>query len=77
MLELIGDIAGYRPGGKVVIFEGENSEFDVRMTGKLFPTYERKMNFVSGGNKRHGQETSSGIGSAGREERAKAEYSQL
>ena len=51
VLELIGDIAGYRPGGKVVIFEGENSEFDIRMTGKLFPTYERKMNFVSGGNK--------------------------
>ena len=51
VLELIGDIAGYRPGGKIVIFEGENSEFDVRMTGKLFPTYERKMNFLSGGNK--------------------------
>ena len=51
VLELIGDIAGYRPGGKIVIFEGENSEFDIRMTGKLFPRYERKMNFVSGGNK--------------------------
>ena len=51
ILELIGDIAGYRPGGKIVIFEGENSEFDIRMTGKLFPRYERTMNFVSGGNK--------------------------
>ena len=51
VLELIGDIAGYRPGGKIVIFEGENSEFDIRMTGKLFLRYERKMNFVSGGNK--------------------------
>ena len=51
VLELIGDIAGYRPGGKIVIFEGENSEFDIRLTGKLFPRYERKMNFVSGGNK--------------------------
>ena len=51
VLELIGDIAGYRPGGKIVIFEGENSEFDIRMTGKLFPQYERKMNFLSGGNK--------------------------
>ena len=51
ILELIGDIAGYRPGGKIVIFEGENSEFDIRMTGKLFPRYERKMNFLSGGNK--------------------------
>ena len=51
ILELIGDMAGYRPGGKIVIFEGENSEFDVKMTGRLFPRYERKMNFVSGGNK--------------------------
>lgn len=51
VLELIGDIAGYRPGGKVVVFEGEESEFDKRMTAKLFPNFDRKMNFVSGGNK--------------------------
>ena len=51
ILELIGDIAGYRPGGKVVVFEGEGSEFDKRMTAKLFPAFDRKMNFVSGGNK--------------------------
>ena len=52
ILELIGDIAGYRPGGKVVIFEGEGSDFDVKMTGRLFPAYERRMNFVAAGNKR-------------------------
>ena len=51
ILELIGDIAGYRPGGKVVIFEGEGSDFDVRMAGRLFPAYERRMNFVAAGNK--------------------------
>lgn len=51
ILELIGDIAGYRPGGKIVVFEGEGSEFDKRMTAKLFPVFDRKMNFVSGGNK--------------------------
>lgn len=51
ILELIGDIAGYRPGGKIVIFEGEESEFDKRMTAKLFPAFDRKMNFVSGGGK--------------------------
>ena len=28
VLEIIGDIAGYRPGGKIVVFEGEGSEFD-------------------------------------------------
>lgn len=51
VLEMIGDIAGYRPGGKIVIFEGENSELDVKMTGRLFPEFEREMNFLSGGNK--------------------------
>ena len=51
ILELIGDIAGYRPGGKIVVFEGEGSEFDRKMTAKLFPDLDRRMNFVSGGNK--------------------------
>ena len=51
VLEIIGDIAGYRPGGKIVVFEGEGSEFDKKMTATLFPTHDRKMNFVSGGNK--------------------------
>ena len=51
IFELIGDIATYRVGGKFVIFEGENSEFDRRMTQILFPEYERRMNFISGGNK--------------------------
>ena len=51
VLEIIGDIAGYRPGGKIVVFEGEGSEFDKKMTATLFPIHDRKMNFVSGGNK--------------------------
>ena len=51
ILELVGDIAGYRPEGKVVIFEGENAGFDVRMTSRLFPEYERTMNFIAGGNR--------------------------
>ena len=51
IFELIGDIAAYRAGGKIVIFEGENSEFDKRMAGTLFPDHERRMNFISGGNK--------------------------
>lgn len=51
IFELIGDIATYRAGGKIVIFEGENSEFDKKMAAILFPTYERRMNFISGGNK--------------------------
>ena len=51
ILELIGDIAGYRPGGKIVVFEGEGSEFDRRMAAKLFPAFDKTMNFVSGGNR--------------------------
>ena len=51
LLELVGDIAGYRPEGKVIIFEGKNSGFDVRMTSRLFPEYERTMNFIAGGNR--------------------------
>ena len=34
-----------------MVFEGEGSEFDKRMTAKLFPVFDRKMNFVSGGNR--------------------------
>ena len=51
IMELVGDIAGYRPEGKVVIFEGKNAGFDVRMTSRLFPEYEKDMNFIAGGNK--------------------------
>ncbi len=51
VMELVGDIAGYRPEGKVIIFEGKNAGFDVRMTSRLFPEYERKMNFIAGGHR--------------------------
>lgn len=52
VLDMVGDIAGYRPGGKIVIFEGTNSEFDKRMTSKLFPKYDKRMNFISGKDRR-------------------------
>ena len=51
VMELVGDIAGYRPEGKVVIFEGSNAGFDVRMTSRLFPEYTQTMNFIAGGNR--------------------------
>ena len=51
VIELVGDVAGYHPGGKVVIFEGREAGFDVRMTERLFPRYERSMNFIAGGNR--------------------------
>lgn len=51
ILELVGDLAAYRPGAKIVFFEGENSDFDMKMVSRLFPEVEKKMNFISGGNK--------------------------
>lgn len=51
IIELVGDLAAYRPGAKVVFFEGENSEFDLKMVARLFPDLEKKTNFISGGSR--------------------------
>jgi len=52
-IALVGDLATYRPHGKVVLFEGGgNTEFDTWLTGRLFPDLLRSMNLVSGGGKR-------------------------
>ena len=51
VMEMVGDIAAYRPQAKIVVFEGKNSGFDIKMTSRLFPEYEKKMNFIAGGNK--------------------------
>jgi len=38
IVDLVGDIAGYRPGNKVVIFESsESASFDASMTKGCFP----------------------------------------
>jgi hypothetical protein len=47
VIELVGDLAAYRPGAKIVIFEGLDSEFDAKMTCTLFPRLERVANTVS------------------------------
>ncbi len=52
VIDLVGDLASYRPGAKLVIFEGENSEFDQKMTATLFPELQQRVNLVSGGSKR-------------------------
>ncbi|WP_164983843.1 AAA family ATPase [Cellulomonas endophytica] len=53
LLDLIGDLAYYRPRGKVVLFEGGgDTDFDVEMTRRLFPSVAKMANFVSGGGKR-------------------------
>lgn len=53
VIDLVGDLAAYRPGGKIVVFEGGgDSEFDVRMTCALFPKFQVAVNTLSGGNKK-------------------------
>ena len=52
MFALVGDIAGFRPGNKVVIFESsENASFDASMTKRLFPEFADRINALSGDNK--------------------------
>lgn len=51
VIDLVGDLASYRPGAKVVILEGEDSEFDRKMIGTLFPKFSSEVNTISGGNK--------------------------
>ncbi len=52
-ISLVGDLATYRPHGKVIILEGESEHgFDVTMVRRLFPDFARRVNLVSGGHKR-------------------------
>lgn len=52
LVDLVGDLASYRPGGKVVIFEGGgDSDFDQRVTSTLFPELQEHANLISGSNK--------------------------
>jgi hypothetical protein len=52
LIDLVGDLATYKPGAKVVVFEGGgDSEFDIHMVATLFPEFEKSVNAISGGNK--------------------------
>ena len=51
IMELVGNLATYSPGAKVAFFEGEDSEFDLHMVSRLFPSVENEINLVSGGNR--------------------------
>jgi AAA domain, putative AbiEii toxin, Type IV TA system/Protein of unknown function (DUF4435) len=53
VIELVGDLAAYRPGAKIVVFEGSgDSQFDARMTCQLFPRFQASVNTISAGSKR-------------------------
>ena len=57
VIDLIGDLAAYRPSAKIVVFEGGgDSDFDIRMVTTLFPSFAAATNCVSGGNKRRVQQ---------------------
>jgi hypothetical protein len=52
IMDLVGDLATYRPGAKVVILEGGgDSDFDLYMVTSLFPDFQNEVNPVSAGNK--------------------------
>jgi predicted ATPase len=52
LIDLVGDLAAYRPGGKVILFEGGgDSDFDQSVTSKLFPKLQESANLISGSNK--------------------------
>jgi hypothetical protein len=73
-IDLVGDLATYRPKSKVVLFEGGgDTEVDVLIVQRLFPDFARVVNLVSGGSKRRVldlyeilQRTASEIGMADR-----------
>lgn len=53
VIDLVGDLATYHPGEKVVLIEGGgDTEFDLGMISTLFPEFIGKVNAISGGNKK-------------------------
>ncbi|MGE4419850.1 MAG: AAA family ATPase [Sulfurimonas sp.] len=51
VIHLVGDMAQYSPDSKVIVLEGEYSEFDKKVISKLFPEVLRKVNIISAGSK--------------------------
>ncbi len=52
VVDLVGDLAGYRPHAKVVILEGKNEDgFDETLIRRLFPELAKRVNLVSAGSK--------------------------
>jgi ABC-type branched-subunit amino acid transport system ATPase component len=52
VVDLVGDLAGYRPHAKVVILEGKSEDgFDETLIRRLFPELAKRVNLVSAGSK--------------------------
>lgn len=52
-IELVGDLAAYRPGEKIIILEGANKGTDVQIVDKLFPDIRKEATVVGGGSRRN------------------------
>ena len=50
-IDLVGDLASYGPGSRVVLLEGDGSRFDQKMVCRLFPDAATTVNFISVGSK--------------------------
>src|SRR6476620_2489804 len=52
VVDLVGDLAGYRPHAKVVVLEGKSEDgFDEMLIRRLFPDLAKRVNLVSAGSK--------------------------
>ena len=51
-IELVGDLAAYRPGEKIIILEGSNKGTDVQIVDKLYPEIRKDATLVGGGSRR-------------------------
>lgn len=57
VIDLVGDLAAYRPGAKLVVIEGGgDAEFDLYMISQLFPDFQSQVNLISSGNKQRVRE---------------------
>jgi hypothetical protein len=53
VVDLVGDLAAYRPHAKLVILEGATEDgFDEMFIRRLFPDFAKRVNLVSAGSKR-------------------------
>lgn len=53
LIDLVGNISEYHPGGNIIVLEGQNTEFDKSMVKTLFSETTKTINFISAGSKNH------------------------
>jgi hypothetical protein len=53
IIDLVGDLAAYRPLARILIVEGDRAEVDVEIIETLFPDFVGKLNLITGGSRDH------------------------